>query len=246
MTLKDKIILVIGGEGLLGKSIINHIKQNEGYAISLDLKNDKTTLGFDKYYFDLNDDICIEKVYGLIYKRFGRVDGLVNNAYPRTEDWNQNITNITNESFSLNLDMQLSRIFAVTKPILDIMQKKKAGSIVNIASIYGIVGNDFTVYKNTNIFPPVAYSAIKGGLINLNRYLASYYGQYNIRLNCVSPGGIFNNQDPTFVKNYEFKVPMKRMGKPDDISPTITFLLSDESKYLTGQNIAIDGGWTCI
>lgn len=246
MNLKNKIILVTGGEGLLGKSIINHIKLNEGHAISLDIINDKKNPSFDKYYFDLNDDKCINEVFESIFRKFGRVDGLVNNAYPKSSDWNENINNITNETFSQNLDMQLSRVFAVTKPILDLMKKKRAGSIVNVASIYGVVGNDFTIYNNTNIFPPVAYSAVKGGLINLNRYLASYYGQYNIRLNCVSPGGIFNNQDPVFVKNYELKVPMKRMGRPDDISPTITFLLSDESKYITGQNIPIDGGWTCI
>jgi NAD(P)-dependent dehydrogenase (short-subunit alcohol dehydrogenase family) len=93
---------------------------------------------------------------------------------------------------------------------------------------------------------PAAYSAIKGGVINFTRYLSSYYGKNNIRVNCVSPGGIYNSQPVEFVKNYEKKVPMQRMGKPEDISPAVSFLLSDDSSYITGQNLIIDGGWTSI
>ena len=142
--------------------------------------------------------------------------------------------------------MQLSRIFAISKPVLDIMKKQKSGSLVHIASIYGIVGNDFSVYENTELTSPAAYSAIKGGLINFSRYLASYFGKYNVRSNCVSPGGVFNNQNKTFVGQYSQKVPLKRMANPNDIAPTVSFLLSSESNYITGQNIAVDGGWTAI
>ena len=126
------------------------------------------------------------------------------------------------------------------------MAAKKNGSIVNIGSIYGTVGPDFNVYNNTELTMPAAYSAIKGGVINFTRYLSSYYGKNNIRVNCVSPGGIFNSQPVEFVKNYENKVPMQRMGKPEDISPAVSFLLSDDSSYITGQNLIIDGGWTSI
>ena len=126
------------------------------------------------------------------------------------------------------------------------MAAKKNGTIVNIGSIYGTVGPDFNVYNNTELTMPAAYSAIKGGVINFTRYLSSYYGKNNIRVNCVSPGGIFNNQPVEFVKNYENKVPMQRMGKPEDISPAVSFLLSDDSSYITGQNLIIDGGWTSI
>jgi NAD(P)-dependent dehydrogenase (short-subunit alcohol dehydrogenase family) len=127
------------------------------------------------------------------------------------------------------------------------MKVQNSGSIVNFASIYGVVGNDFTIYENTDgMTSPAAYAAIKGGLINFTRYLASYYGKYNIRVNCISPGGIFNNQHPEFVKQFEYKVPMKRMGTPKDIAPSVGFLLSEESTYITGHNLIIDGGWTAI
>ena len=139
----------------------------------------------------------------------------------------------------------MNSIFSVVKTVVKKMKHNK-GSIVNLASIYGMVGNDFNIYKNTTLSPPVAYSAIKGGLINMNRYLASYFAKDDIRFNCISPGGIFDNQNIDFVKNYNEKVPMGRMGVPEDISPTVTFLLSDKSSYITGQNIAIDGGWTAI
>ena len=126
------------------------------------------------------------------------------------------------------------------------MKIQKSGSIINITSIYGVVAADFTVYEGTGGTSPAAYSAIKGGLINFTRYLASYFGKYNIRVNCVSPGGIFDKQNSVFVKNYQNKVPMKRMGNPEDIAPSVTFLLSEDSKYITGQNLIIDGGWTSI
>ena len=93
---------------------------------------------------------------------------------------------------------------------------------------------------------PAAYTAIKGGIINFTRFLASYYGRFGVRANCVSPGGIFDNQNPVFVNNYEERVPMKRMGKPEDVAGPVSFLLSDDAAYITGHNLLVDGGWTCI
>ena len=120
------------------------------------------------------------------------------------------------------------------------------GSLLNFASIYGVVGNDFTIYEGLEMYPPAAYSAIKGGIVSLTKYLASYFGKFNIRVNCLSPGGIFDHQHHEFVKRYEERVPLKRMGKPEDIAPVACFLVSDGAGYITGQNILVDGGWTCI
>ena len=245
MILENKIILVTGGSGLLGKSFIEDINKKGGIAINLDINNindiDNNTLNLD-----VTCDKSIKESLDLIMSKYSRIDGLVNNAYPRTVDWGNKFEDIKTKSFSDNVDMQLSRVFAISKPVLDIMKKQKSGSLVHIASIYGIVGNDFGVYENTELTSPAAYSAIKGGLINFSRYLASYFGKYNLRSNCVSPGGVFNNQNKTFVGQYSQKVPLKRMANPNDISPTVSFLLSSESNYITGQNIAVDGGWTAI
>jgi NAD(P)-dependent dehydrogenase (short-subunit alcohol dehydrogenase family) len=126
------------------------------------------------------------------------------------------------------------------------MSTQKEGSIVNMASIYGIVGPDFTVYDGTDMTMPAAYSAIKGALISFTRYVASYFGPKHVRVNAISPGGIFDNQNEVFLDNYCKKVPMRRLGNPEDIAPTVAFLLSDDSRYITGQNIIVDGGWTAI
>jgi NAD(P)-dependent dehydrogenase (short-subunit alcohol dehydrogenase family) len=130
--------------------------------------------------------------------------------------------------------------------ILEYMKTKEFGSLINMASIYGIQGPDFTVYEGTNMTNPVGYAAIKGGIINLTKYLASYYGQFKIRVNSVSPGGVFDNQPPAFVTNYEKKVPLKKMALPDDIAPSIVFLLSNEASYITGHNLIVDGGWSAV
>mgnify|MGYP000570870335 FL=1 len=143
-----------------------------------------------------------------------------------------------------NVDLQLNSTFLCCQLVLEIMKKQKSGSIVNMASIYGVVGPDFSIYNGTTMTMPAAYSAIKGGVVNFTRYLACYFGPHSIRINSVSPGGVFNNQESVFVENYVKNVPLRRMALPNDISPAVAFLLSDNSSYLTGQNIIIDGGWT--
>tara|TARA_X000000368_G_scaffold27617_1_gene20824 strand:- start:9780 stop:10517 length:738 start_codon:yes stop_codon:yes gene_type:complete len=245
MNLENKIILVTGGSGQLGKEIISNIIENNGIAINLDIKCDND-IKKGSIRCDVTNENSIKKSIEKVLSFHGKIDGLVNNAYPTTDDWGDKLEDVSNESFINNVEMQLSNVFSITKPILQIMKDQKSGSIVNIASIYGMVGNDFSIYEGTEMTSPVAYSAIKGGVISLNRYFASYFGPYNVRSNCVSPGGIYNNQQSKFIKNYNDKVPLRRMGEPNDIAPLVSFLLSDNAKYITGQNIAVDGGWTSI
>lgn len=245
MILKDKIIVITGGSGLIGKAIVQDIQKKGGIAISADIAVD-SNLRANTVHMDITDDDSVHRGIDLIIEQLGHIDGLVNNAYPRTKDWGNKFEDINPDSWRKNVDMQLNSCFVLCQKVLGYMTKRKSGSIVNIASIYGVVGNDFTVYEGTNLTSAAAYSAIKGGIINFTRYLASYFGKDNIRINCVSPGGIFDNQNPIFVKNYEHKVPLKRMGNPDDIAPAVSFLLSDEAKYITGHNLIVDGGWTAI
>lgn len=243
--LKDKIIIVTGGSGLIGKALVTDIKQKGGIVINADI-GVETNLLSGNIKMDITSDQSIQAGINLIVAEFGRIDGLVNNAYPRTKDWGTKFEDIDPQSWRTNIDMQLNSYFVCCQKVLQVMAVNNYGSIVNIASIYGVVGNDFNLYEEYGGTSPAAYSAIKGGLINFTRYLASYYGKKGIRVNCVSPGGIFDNQHPSFVKRYEAKVPLGRLGKPDDIAPSVSFLLSDEAKYITGQNLIVDGGWTSI
>jgi NAD(P)-dependent dehydrogenase (short-subunit alcohol dehydrogenase family) len=244
MVLKNKIIIVTGGGGLLGKEIINNLTVKGAIAINADICVE-TDLEKNILNVDITSELSIIKAIEIVASYYGGIDGLVNNAYPRTKDWGSKFEDISYDSWKDNVDMQMSTTFLFIQKIMPELLKSK-GSIVNMASIYGVVGNDFTIYENTGIGTAAQYSAIKGGIINFTKYLASYYGRQGVRVNCISPGGIFDNQHKTFVTNYEKKVPMGRMGYPDDIAPSVSFLLSHEAKYITGQNLIVDGGWTAI
>lgn len=245
MILKNKVVIVTGGSGLIGREIVNDILNKGGIALNADI-NVSTDLEKGILQVDISDEQSIQKAVDIVYKQWGRIDGLVNCAYPRTKDWGAFFEDIPFASWQKNVDLQLNSCFLFCQRVLKIMAEQGFGSIVNIASIYGIVGNDFTLYEEYGGTSPAAYSAIKGGIINFTRYLASYYGRKGIRINCVSPGGIFDHQHPSFISRYEARVPMGRMGNPDDIAPAVSFMLSDEAKYITGQNLAVDGGWTAI
>lgn len=245
MILKDKVIIVTGGSGLLGKAFINELKQEGAITINADISV-STDLALGNYRVDITKAEDISNAVEEIFQYFGRIDGLVNNAYPRTKDWGAKFEDIKPESWSSNVEMQMNSYFVFCQEVLKKMDLQSSGSIVNIASIYGVVGNDFSVYEGTSMTSAAAYSAIKGGIINFTRFLASYYGKRGIRVNTVSPGGIFDHQNPIFVANYNKKVPMGRMGNPDDIAPSVAFLLSEKSQYITGHNLIVDGGWCAI
>ena len=240
--LRNKIIVITGGNGLLGNNFISFLR-NEG-ATTINLEKNILNDDFN-YCCDITDENSVKDVIKILIDRFGKIDGWVNNAYPRTEDWGNKFEDIKYESWKKNVDLQLGSVFLCCKLVLEHMKKNNYGSIVNIASIYGVIGPEFSIYEGTSLTTPAAYSAIKGGVINFSRYLASYYGKYGLRINCVSPGGIYNNQNKKFVNNYIRNVPLKRMGIPSDISPAVSFLLSEDSSYVTGQNLIVDGGWTC-
>jgi NAD(P)-dependent dehydrogenase (short-subunit alcohol dehydrogenase family) len=243
--LKDKLIIVAGGNGLLGREIITQILQNGGKAINLDIG---TETSLEKDFVNCNITIPseIDSAFNLISKHVKEIHGFINCAYPRTNDWGKKMELVPFNSWQQNIDMQLNSTFYISRMIAEKMKTQGFGSIVHLSSIYGIVGPDFSLYEGTEMTVPAAYSAIKGAIINFTRYMAAYYGPHRVRVNCLTPGGIFDNQRESFVKAYEKKVPLKRMGKAEDIAPAACFLLSDQSSYVTGHNLVVDGGWTAI
>ena len=243
--LKEKIIVVTGGSGQLGTAMVNDLRVRGATAINFEI-NQSDDLIQGVIQCDVTSEVSVKRALDLILEKYGRIDGWINNAYPRTADWGNKFEEISVESWQKNVDIQLNSVFICAQKVLEIMKNQKTGSMVNIASIYGILGPDFSVYKGTEMTMPAAYSAIKGGVVNFTRYLASYYAAYGVRVNCVSPGGIFNDQNNIFVKQYENKVPVGRLGKPKEVAGPVSFLLSDESSYVTGHNLMVDGGWSCI
>lgn len=154
--------------------------------------------------------------------------------------------------FETRTPKDLDRVYAVnlkgtilcSKIISLGMVKRKSGRIINIGSIYGMTTPDFSMYGASGRNSSEIYGATKAGIIHVTKYLAAYLAPHNILVNAVSPGGVFNNQDPYFVERYTKKTPLKRMAEPSDLTGAIAFLASDEASYITGQNIAIDGGFT--
>lgn len=241
-SVKNKIIVITGGKGLLGAKIVESLRNEGAIAISADLVEG----GDHDIIIDITSEDSVMRSVDRIINKYGRIDGWVNNAYPRTKDWGLKFENIPYESWNRNIDMHLNGYFICCKIVLERMKIQGNGSLINMSSIYGLVGPDFNVYEGTDMTMPAAYSAIKGGLNNLTRYLAAYYGPSQVRVNTISPGGIYDNQPIAFVENYNKKVPLKRMGNPDDIVAAVHYLLADEAAYITGHNLVVDGGWTSI
>ncbi len=247
--LADKTVIITGADGLIGKEIARQFADHGSKTVCADIAfqtsviDDRTA----SFHLDLTDTKSIDALIGFTLEKFGRIDGLVNAAYPHTKDWGRyKFEDTPFEHWEENVRMQLNPVFYIDREAAKVMERQKSGSIVNFGSIYGIVGNDFTIYEAYNGSSPAEYCAVKGGIINFTRYMASWLGKYGIRANCVCPGGIFDHQREEFVKAYPPRCPMKRMGNPDDIAPLCLFLVSDASKYITGQTIAADGGWTAI
>lgn len=245
MDLAGKVVVVTGGEGLIGRAIVARIRKAGGTALSADVEV-KTDWEAGTLHCDVTDEASATEAFQAVATYYERFDGLVNSAYPRTDDWVVPFEELTVGSWRKNVDLQLTSVFVCCQQALRYMQRQKAASIVNIGSIYGVVGPDFSIYEDASLTTPGPYPAIKGGIITFTRFLAARYGPAGIRVNCVSPGGVLNKQTPRFIKNYEHNVPLGRMAHPEDIAPAVTFLLSDESAYITGHNLLIDGGWTCV
>lgn len=255
--LKNKTIIITGGAGLLGCAFSRECARCDASVVVADIdekrgkdlvKQIKKETKNKNIMFQCCDITNTNDISGLIEKtlnKFGKIDALVNNAYPRNKNYGRKFEEVSFEDFCENVNMHLGGYFLITKEISRVMMKQNYGNIVNIASIYGFSAPRFEIYEGTDMTMPVEYAAIKGGIINLTKYLASYLGKWNIRVNVISPGGVFDNQPESFVKKYSEKVVLgKRMANPDDVVGVLTFLLSNSSKYITGQNIVVDGGWS--
>ena len=251
---RDKLFIVTGGSGLIGQKIVQGLLDFNAKTVVADL-SDKVfheVEGPKENLFFKNFDVTkadeqIDDLLAWCLDKFGKLNGLIHCAYPRTPDWGDKFEKIKMASWEKNLSMQLGSLFRISQSFCEAMKKnQQEGSLVTIGSTYGQVGPDFSIYEGTEMTTPAAYSAIKGGTINFTRYLASYYGPWGIRVNCLSPGGVFDNQPESFTQKYCEKTPLKRMARPEDLVGAALYLLSDASSYCTGQNMTVDGGWTAL
>ena len=242
----NKVAIVTGGSGLIGKEIVKGLHEFGAKVYIADIEKSEELIGreIEHVHTDVTSEESVNKMITGVVRDAGRIDILVNSAYPRTKDWGLKFEHVTTSSWNINLNNHLGGYFLCCQKAAEQMKQQGGGTIINMASIYGVVAPDFSIYEGTEMTMPVAYSAIKGGIIALTRYIATYYAKYNVRANAVSPGGIFDNHEETFVRKYSDKTPLGRMGRPSEITGAVVFLASEASSYVTGQNLIVDGGWT--
>tara|TARA_B100001173_G_C15879595_1_gene500885 strand:- start:139 stop:873 length:735 start_codon:yes stop_codon:yes gene_type:complete len=243
MSLENKVIVVTGGNGLLGKSFVKAINKAGGIPVIADI-NEKSEMDYAYVKLDITSKKSIIKAIKYIDKKYGHIDGLINNAYPRNKNYGQLFENVDYEDFCDNLNMNLGGYFLTSQQFITYFQKQGYGNVINISSIYGVITPRFEIYNNTEMTTPVEYIAIKSALINLTKYMAKYFKGSNIRFNSVSLGGIFNNQPDSFIQGYNSYCLNKGMLDPKDINGVIIFLLSENSTFINGQNIIVDDGFT--
>ena len=250
--LEGKVALVTGGAGLIGSAICEALDEHGATVVVGEADIDAGRALLDRLSddaevkeLDITDERSVEQCVQATRSEYGQIDVLVNSAYPRNENYGSPYEEISYADWRENIDLHLNAYFlsshVVSKAMID---DGTNGSIINLGSTYGVQAPDFSIYDGTDMTSPVEYSAIKGGIINLTRYLASYLGRYEIRANVLSPGGVFDNQDPTFVDEYERRTMLGRMAAPNDFKGPAVFLAADASEYVTGHNLLVDGGWS--
>jgi len=265
LKLDGKIAFVVGGVGLLGSEVSYALSSAGAKTIIMDIDSERgqklvqhiNELGNESRFecFDCSDLEHLDAAVSKIIDSYKTVDILVNCSYPRTANWAESsFRDITLSSFRHNVDIHMNSYAWIAKLIADSMVNNlNGGSIIQLGSTYGILGQDLSVYEGTEMSENMTYSAIKGGIINLTRQLASFYGQFNIRVNSLCPGGIkgpvagkSSGQNPIFIRNYNKKTPLRRMGTANEVAGVALFLASELSNYITGQSIIVDGGWSIV
>ncbi len=258
VNLKNRKALVTGCNGPMGLVVSETLAELECSLICVDKpdsnfeKLQKILSKYKKIKFDLlpsdfENVHSRSKFIKKIKDENSSLDILINNAAMTgssdLKGWNTNFGSQSLDNWQKALEINVIAIFHICRDLSELVSKNKHGTIINISSIYGSCAPDYSLYEGTNINNPAAYAASKGALNQLTKWLAATVAP-NIRVNCISPGGIFSNQDTKFVRRYELKTPLKRMANYSDFRGIIAFLSSDMSEYITGQNILIDGGWS--
>jgi len=261
-SLKNKTAIVTGALGLIGKEhckalavaganvVVTDTDENKCKEFAKSLINE--SIG---HFVDVTIPDSIKKLRDEVIKKYGHIDILVNNAAindmfenPKAASEQSKFENYPLELWQKSVDVNLTGLFLCSQILGSEMAKQKSGSIINIASTYGITAPDQSLYKKEDglqsFYKPPAYSATKGAVIMFTRYLAAYWGKDNVRVNTLTPGGVENNQDEFFIQKYSAKTPLGRMAKSTDYKGALIFLASDASSYMTGANLVVDGGWT--
>lgn len=264
--LDGRTIILTGAAGLLGREYAPALAREGAHVVLADLEASGVEAfaaglvadGHDVQAAptDVTDEASVERLVVLAASRTGRIDGLVNNAAinPAFDQHHRSRHDHAFDNFPMAdwhaaLAVNLTGPFLCARAVTPLMRAQRGGAIVNVSSTYGLVGPDQRLYASDDAtqlseFKPVTYSVTKSAIVGLTQYLATYFAGTGIRVNTLTPGGVFNDQSPAFVHRYEQRTPMGRMADRHEYNAALVFLLSDDSSYMTGGNLVIDGGWT--
>ena len=261
-SLENKIIVLTGATGILGTLYSKQLAEAGGTIIISDLVQEnceKLAVEITKetgrmvygIAVDLSNEQSVISWSEKIINKFGRVDVLINNAATKSKNFFASLEEFPLKDWNQVMNVNVTGMFLVSREIGKHMAKKGKGNIINISSIYGIVGPDQRIYEGSwyeemggAINTPMIYSATKGAVVAMTKYMATYWGEKGIRTNTLTPGGVSSGQNEIFDKKYSNKVPLGRMASADEMIGALIFLASDASSYINGQNLVIDGGWT--
>jgi len=261
----DRVAIVTGGAGLLGRShamtlasagavvVIADVRKQAAEETAEDVRA-ATGRGCQPLAVNVSDGGSVEAMIEQVLERYGRIDILVNNAAldPKFDREHAAQHSTSFEEFPLEawqqaMDVNITGMFLCAQAVAPTMVAAGSGAIVNISSTYGLVGPDQRLYERegeSQQYKPVTYSVAKAAALGLTRYLATYFAGKGIRVNALTPGGVFAGHDDEFVRRYSAKTVLGRMAEKEEISSALLFLVSDASSYMTGANLVVDGGWT--
>ena len=252
---ESKVVVVTGGAGVIGSRFVRAIVDSGDIPVVADIDMMAATQLVDSLapeqaaracaaHLDITSKDSIAALISEVTDRYGRVDAVVNNAYPRNRNYGRKLEDVTYTDFCENVDSHLGGYFLVAQQFCLAFRAQGGGNVVNMSSIYGVMAPRFEVYAGTEMTMPVEYAAIKSGVIHLTRYFAQYFKGSGIRVNCLSPGGILAGQPSGFLDAYKERCASKGMLDPGDVVGALLFLLSDASRYITGQNLVVDDGFS--
>ena len=253
--LQNKVVVITGGSGLIGKEFVRAVLESGGIAIIADVDTKRSEAvqkvlskgeygnKVDVVTLDIKSKSSLTACIEYLNDKYGQIDALVNNAYPRNTQYGRHFFDVEYDDFVENVGLNLGGYTLASQCFARYFKEQGHGNIVNIASIYGVIAPKFEVYNGTAMTVPIEYAAIKAGLIHLTKYMAKYFKGMNIRVNTISPGGISDSQPEAFLENYKEECISKGMLDGHDLAGTLIYLLSDMSQYVNGQNIIVDDGF---
>ena len=261
---EGKVIAIIGCLGILGRQYVEYlagrgaivIMGDLNYSLCKNYSKKQNSYGYRTYPLKVDnyDEASIASFFTKIVEKFGRLDVLINNAQVKPKGFYKDFETYNKKTLSKVLDGNLIGVTLACQSACKIFLNQKQGVIINVSSIYGVTGADQRIYKNAennystkeNLSSPISYAISKAGVIQLTKYLASYYREKNIRVNSLTPGGVYDNHNKQFENQYSFRTTLGRMANENEYNGAILFLSSDASSYMTGANLVIDGGWTAF